>query len=409
MLETTLSPPPAGSSDRDQPLSPRGSVALGLDLPIEPGWLGWGAASVSADQERGASPPEEPHDPSDPVDDDDDPGDPEHHLDRLRDGLPQALGDLLSDVLAEGADDDEASDGPTDPGERRGLESSRPEAAADGGPGEELGRDPADLSELLAAFAQATGMGELLSGLQQAADASAGPLPPAPGEPTGSPADMAPADPGEDGGMPGESAGHGVPVGPRGRYALRSLPMARNGAGRIARRAVPDPTDVFQPAPASGLLPRDPWLLMLWLQGIERALARRLLQLSHAINREWLQAGLTRVLLPSDLLEAVLAGQIEGQSPQPNLLQLVLPLGFSAAGAALSSYAILLRCADLELDHPRLRTVRGRLQQRRRQTLRMAQRYQRLRRRLQTHEAQALWQEDIEATRRDRQGPTPKR
>jgi hypothetical protein len=39
----------------------------------------------------------------------------------------------------------------------------------------------------------------------------------------------------------------------------------------------------------------------------------------------------------------------------------------------------------------------------------MAQRYQRLRRRLQTHEAQALWQEDIEATRRDRQGPTPKR
>ena len=105
VLETTLSPPPAGSSDRDQPLSPRGSVALGLDLPIEPGWLGWGAASVSADQERGASPPEEPHDPSDPVDDDDDPGDPEHHLDRLRDGLPQALGDLLSDVLAEGADE----------------------------------------------------------------------------------------------------------------------------------------------------------------------------------------------------------------------------------------------------------------------------------------------------------------
>jgi hypothetical protein len=160
-----------------------------------------------------------------------------------------------------------------------------------------------------------------------------------------------------------------------------------------------DPGALYRPPEGGGLLPRDPVALLTWLEGVELALTRQLRDLSHALNTELLQCGLIRILLPLNLLEGVLRGQIEVQSSHPNLLQLPLPLPSSRSGRILRAQSILLRRADLELEQPRLRTVRSRLQQHRQEGRRMAQQYRRLERRIQAHEAEALWLQDIRSMR----------
>ena len=144
-----------------------------------------------------------------------------------------------------------------------------------------------------------------------------------------------------------------------------------------------------------GALPTDPVDLMLWLDGFERALVRRLRNLSHAINVDLLRIGLSRSLLPVNLLDAVLKGQIETQTAPANVLSLPLPLGSQALPRSLETASILIRLSDLELEQPKLRTCRSRLQQQRQEVRRMAQHYRRLRRRLQGLEAEQLWLQDV--------------
>jgi hypothetical protein len=144
---------------------------------------------------------------------------------------------------------------------------------------------------------------------------------------------------------------------------------------------------------SGGQLPDDPLSLLHWLDGVEAALSRRLRNLSHAINVELLRVGLSGSLLPVSLLDAVLAGQLEPQPAPPNLLRLRLP--FSPDDASpLQVMAVLLRSVDLELEEPRLRTCRRRLQQHRQEVRRMAQQFQRLQRRREAHEAEQLWLRD---------------
>jgi hypothetical protein len=148
-------------------------------------------------------------------------------------------------------------------------------------------------------------------------------------------------------------------------------------------------TDPWQDA----RLPDDPLVLLRWLEGVEQALARRLRNLSHAINVELLRSGLSGSLLPVSLLDGVLSGQIEVQPAPPNLLRLQLP--FPAEDASpLLVMAVLLRRVDLELEEPRLRTCRRRLQQHRQEVRRMAQQFRRLQRRREAHEAEQLWLQD---------------
>ena len=144
-----------------------------------------------------------------------------------------------------------------------------------------------------------------------------------------------------------------------------------------------------------GLLPRDPIALLAWLDGLERALARQLRSLSYAINQQLLKVGLSPVLLPIGVLDAALSGAMESQSPVPNLLRLQLPVPTGANAQGLPVQAVLLRCGDLELEHPRLRRARADLHQQRHERRRMAHHYQRLLRRLEMREAEALWQQDI--------------
>jgi hypothetical protein len=142
-------------------------------------------------------------------------------------------------------------------------------------------------------------------------------------------------------------------------------------------------------------LPRNPVALLLWLDGFERAIAQRLRNLSHAMNVELLRQGVSRSLLPVSLLDAALKGQLEPLSAPANVLRVPLPFGSPDGPAALEAGAVLLRLSDLELEQPKLRTCRSRVQQHRQELRRMAQHYRRLERRLQSLEAEQLWLQDI--------------
>ena len=142
-------------------------------------------------------------------------------------------------------------------------------------------------------------------------------------------------------------------------------------------------------------LPRNPVALLLWLDGFERAIAQRLRNLSHAMNDELLRQGVSRSLLPVSLLDAALKGQLEPLSAPANVLRVPLPFGSPDGPASLEAGAVLLRLSDLELEQPKLRTCRSRVQQHRQELRRMAQHYRRLERRLQSLEAEQLWLQDI--------------
>jgi hypothetical protein len=178
-----------------------------------------------------------------------------------------------------------------------------------------------------------------------------------------------------------------------GAAALESL-LDGNGESLLDAFVETAPAGSLPSPWDSAGLPRDPVALLLWLDGFEQALARRLRNLSHAVNVELLRAGLCPSLLPLSLLQAALQGQLEPLPAPANLLRLQVPLA-PEAGGQLESVAVLLRLADLELEQPRLRTCRSRWQQHRQEVRRMAEQHRRLQRRLQTLEAERLWHQDI--------------
>ncbi|MBW4529596.1 MAG: hypothetical protein KME02_02800 [Aphanothece saxicola GSE-SYN-MK-01-06B] len=144
----------------------------------------------------------------------------------------------------------------------------------------------------------------------------------------------------------------------------------------------------------AGRLPEDPEQVLRWMDGMELALGRRLRNLSHAINVELLRGGVSRSLLPVSLLDAVIDGQLETMAAPANLMRLPLPFGAGRSPQA-HAMAVLLRPVELELEEPRLRTCRRRLQQHRQEVRRMAQQFRRLQRRSRIHQAEQLWLQDI--------------
>lgn len=146
-------------------------------------------------------------------------------------------------------------------------------------------------------------------------------------------------------------------------------------------------------------LPQDPEQRLRWLEGMELALSRRLRNLSHGLNVELLRAGISSSLLPVNLLDAVLAGQLETLTAPSNLLRLQIPFGLPQGADPFEVMAVLLRCADLEMEEPRLRTCRRRLEQHRRDLRTMAREFRRLQRRLRKRQAETLWLEDIRRSR----------
>ena len=134
-------------------------------------------------------------------------------------------------------------------------------------------------------------------------------------------------------------------------------------------------------------LPTTPDQLLAWIGGFELALSRRLRNLSHALNGELLRLGISRTVVPLNLLDAALAGELELVEAPANLLRLPLPLGMEPDLGRIEAMAVLLRPADLELELAKLRTCRTRIQQHVQEVRRMAQHYRRTQRRVQALEA----------------------
>ncbi|MCP9792558.1 hypothetical protein KBZ20_10440 [Vulcanococcus limneticus Candia 3F8] len=159
----------------------------------------------------------------------------------------------------------------------------------------------------------------------------------------------------------------------------------------LERSSAPEASDS-----SDGLLPRDPAALLRWWQQLDRAMERRLRNLSHALNLELMRLRLSRSLLPPNLLDAVLAGQVEAQSAPANLLRLPLPFpdGNGPQGAPPQVLAVLVRSSDLEYEQPRLRRCRRRLEQRRSELRTMAKRHRYWQQRALALQAEQQWLQD---------------
>ncbi|KEF43449.1 MAG: hypothetical protein ER33_01515 [Cyanobium sp. CACIAM 14] len=213
---------------------------------------------------------------------------------------------------------------------------------------------------------------------------------------TGRPAGHGQVEPFATGSGGADADDSGVTTSAAGVSAAEAADEA-GSAGEEMERAGFDPVAADQEASTlwqRQRLPREPRLVLQWLDGMELALGRRLRNLSHAVNVELLRAGLNRSLLPVSLLDAVLAGQLETLAAPANLLRLSLPFGGNADSGQAQTMAVLLRTVELELEEPKLRTCRRRLQQHRQEVRRMAQQFRRLQRRLRIHQAEQLWLQD---------------
>jgi len=139
------------------------------------------------------------------------------------------------------------------------------------------------------------------------------------------------------------------------------------------------------------LLPSMPMDLVIWLDGQDAALTRRIRNLSHALNIELLRAGLVNSLLPTTLLDAALAGQLQALPSPSNLLRLKLPLPIPSQDQPLEILSLLIKPADLEYDNVSLRHSRYRLRQHRSHLLTMVRQQRHWQGRVTSQEVQKQW------------------
>ncbi len=118
---------------------------------------------------------------------------------------------------------------------------------------------------------------------------------------------------------------------------------------------------VQPPSTKDGLLPHQPIEIILWLDSFERAITRRLRNLSHALNVALLRTGVVTSLLPIPLLDSAIEGQLDLTPVGSNLLLIPLPIGFAGINSPMDLLCLLLRSSEMEFDFPRLRRCRSRL------------------------------------------------
>ena len=152
-----------------------------------------------------------------------------------------------------------------------------------------------------------------------------------------------------------------------------------------------DPLPKLDGTESNQLMPTSPSALLVWMEGIDAALSRRLRNLSHALNVELMRAGIIRSLLPIQLLEAALNGQIPSEATQSNLLKLQLPLPTAGDQQSYEAQCLLLRSSELEFDDHALRRCRGRLQHQRRALSTLVVKERHWQRRSSAREVQTHW------------------
>ncbi len=106
------------------------------------------------------------------------------------------------------------------------------------------------------------------------------------------------------------------------------------------------------------LLPQSPIGLYEWMISIDTALLRRLRDLSHSINTQLLKSGLLNTLVPVNILDAALAGQLISSKSISNILTFKLPTNSSLSVGGVDINCLLLTPSDMEFDNPRLRKNR---------------------------------------------------
>ena len=105
-------------------------------------------------------------------------------------------------------------------------------------------------------------------------------------------------------------------------------------------------------------LPQSPIGLYEWMISIDTALVRRLRDLSHSINTELLKSGLVNTLVPINILDAALSGQLISSKSISNILTFKLPTNNPLASGGLDIDCLLITPSDMEFDNPRLRKNR---------------------------------------------------
>ncbi len=107
------------------------------------------------------------------------------------------------------------------------------------------------------------------------------------------------------------------------------------------------------------LLPQSPTGLYEWMLSIDTALVRRLRDLSNSINTELLKSGLVNTLVPINILDAALAGQLVSTRSISNILTLKLPANSSLGSGVVDIDCLLITPSDMEFDNPKLRKNRS--------------------------------------------------
>ncbi len=106
------------------------------------------------------------------------------------------------------------------------------------------------------------------------------------------------------------------------------------------------------------LLPQSPMGLYEWMISMDTALVRRLRDLSHCINTELLKSGLVNTLVPVNILDAALSGQLISSKSISNILTLKLPTNSSLGSGGVDIDCLLITPSDMEFDNLRLRKNR---------------------------------------------------
>ena len=106
-------------------------------------------------------------------------------------------------------------------------------------------------------------------------------------------------------------------------------------------------------------LPQSPIGLYEWMISIDTALVRRLRDLSHSINIELLKSGLVNTLVPINILDAALSGQLISSKSISNILTFKLPTSNTLASRGLDIDCLLITSSDMEFDNPKLRKNRA--------------------------------------------------
>ena len=140
-------------------------------------------------------------------------------------------------------------------------------------------------------------------------------------------------------------------------FALTEEPKTSNSDSK--KEDLSQESNSYEGSSKNRLLPQSPIGLYEWMISLDTALLRRLRDLSNAINTELLKAGLVNTLVPINVLDAALAGQLISSKSISNIFTLKLPTNSTLGSGVVDVDCVLITPSDMEFDYPKLRKHRA--------------------------------------------------